>query len=141
MAGSSGTPLAKKLGITPGMTMALRSPSWPYAALPPRLDVIHHFTPRREVPARRLTEARAKMARDGMIRVSWPKTAPKHKSKVTGDTVRRLCLPLGRVDLSVGAADELWSGLAPVIRKELRHMPWRQAPVSSRRRRGRRSPS
>lgn len=136
MAGYSGTPLAKKLGIRPGMKAAVVNPPWPYAetlgidavpeeigadaALPDGLDFLHIFTPFRDELHGRLTEARNRIAPDGMVWVSWPKKASKRFSEVTEDTVREICLPMGLVDIKVCAVDEVWSGLKLVIRKELR---------------------
>ena len=136
MAGYSGTPLAKKLGIRPGMAMAVLNPPWPYAEtlgldaepaqvspdapLPAGLDFLHIFTPFRDELQRRLAEARGRIAPDGMIWVSWPKKASGRSSEVTEDTVREICLPMGLVDIKVCAVDEVWSGLKLVIRKELR---------------------
>ncbi len=136
MAGYSGTPLAKKLGIKPGMKAAVVNPPWPYAdrlgidaapeeigtdtALPGDLGFLHIFTPFRDELQRRLPEARHRIAPDGMVWVSWPKKASKRYSEVTEDTVREICLPMGLVDIKVCAVDEVWSGLKLVIRKELR---------------------
>lgn len=134
--GCSDAPLAKKLGITSGMTTAVLNPPWPYAEtlgldtepaeiavdapLPEGLAFLHIFTPFRDELDRRLAEARRRIAPDGMIWVSWPKKASKRYSEVTEDTVREICLPLGLVDIKVCAVDEVWSGLKLVIRKELR---------------------
>lgn len=136
MAGGSGTPLARKLGIKPGMTMAVVNPPFPYAEtlgldaapvevsagspLPVGLVFLHIFTPFRDELDRRLTEARAGIAPDGMIWVSWPKKASKLYSEVTEDTVREICLPMGLVDTKVCAVNEVWSALKLVLRKELR---------------------
>jgi hypothetical protein len=136
MAGYSGTPLAKKLGVRSGMSMAVLNPPWPYAEtldldaapetvaeaepLPGGLDFLHVFTPFRDELERRLIEARATIAADGAIWVSWPKKASKRYSEITEDTVRDICLPMGLVDIKVCAVDEVWSGLKLVIRKELR---------------------
>lgn len=136
MAGYSGTPLARKLGIRPGMKMAVLNPPWPYAEtlgldvkpaeiapdapLPSGLDFLHIFMPFRDELHARLTEARHRIASDGMIWASWPKKASKRCSEVTEDTVREICLPLGLVDIKACAVDEVWSGLKLVIRKELR---------------------
>jgi hypothetical protein len=135
-AGYSGTPLAKKLGIKGGLSMAVLNPPWPYAAtlgldvpvpqiaadgpLPPDLDFLHIFTPFRSELARRLAEARDALAPTGMVWVSWPKKSSGVPSEVTEDRVRELCLPIGLVDVKVCAVDEVWSGLKLVIRKELR---------------------
>jgi hypothetical protein len=136
MAGYSGTPLARKLGIKPGMKAAIINPPFPYAetlgidaapeeigpdaALPKGLAFLHIFTPFHDELHRRLSEARARITPDGMIWVSWPKKASKRYSEVTEDTVREICVPIGLVDVKVCAVDEIWSGLKLVIRKALR---------------------
>ncbi|MDH5529781.1 MAG: DUF3052 domain-containing protein [Paracoccaceae bacterium] len=136
MAGYSGTPLIRKLGLKPGMTAVVLNPPWPYAetlghasgirelgpdaTLPAGLDFIHIFTPFHDELQTALTNARSALAPAGMIWVSWPKKATKLYSEITEDTVRELCLPMGLVDIKVCAVDEIWSGLKLVIRKELR---------------------
>ena len=52
--------------------------------------------------------------------MSWPKKSSGIPSEVTEDTVRKIALPLGLVDIKVCAVDETWSGLKLVIRKEHR---------------------
>jgi hypothetical protein len=49
-----------------------------------------------------------------------PKKASRVPTTVTEDTVRELALPLRFVDVKVCAVSEVWSGLKPVVRKELR---------------------
>jgi hypothetical protein len=55
-----------------------------------------------------------------MVWVSWPKKAAKVATDITEDTIRKLALPMGYVDVKVCAVDETWSGLKLVIRKALR---------------------
>ena len=55
-----------------------------------------------------------------MIWLSWPKQASGVVTDVTEDTIRKVALPKGLVDVKVCAVDEVWSGLKLVIRKELR---------------------
>ena len=55
-----------------------------------------------------------------MVWVSWPKKAAKMDTDITEDTIRKLALPMGFVDVKVCAVDEVWSGLKLVVRKELR---------------------
>ena len=134
MAGYSGTPLPKKLGIEPGTRLALVGAPRGYLALlgplpagarrlsctADDLDLIHLFTREAADLQRRLRALLPKIAADGMIWVSWPKKASKVPTDITEDTVRRLALPLGLVDVKVCAVDEVWSGLKLVIRKENR---------------------
>lgn len=131
-AGYSGTPLAKKLGLAPGMT------AW-FHALPesvraeiaeagfteceepaPGLHYAHLFTTKRAELEAWLAALRHTIAPAGMIWISWPKKAAKVPTDVTEDTVRAVAYPLGFVDLKVCAVDAVWSGLKLVIRKELR---------------------
>lgn len=134
MAGYSGTPLAKKLGIKAGSrVLAAGAPDSYRAALEPlpesvtfakkladSVDVIHVFATRRAKLASALAEYRRAMRADASLWVSWPKKAAKVATDITEDTVREVALPLGLVDVKVCAVDDVWSGLKLVIRKELR---------------------
>ena len=134
MAGYSGTPLAKKLGIKPeGRVWApgaprgykkLVSPLPAGAKLVSRagheLDVVHFFTKSRRELASKLPGLIPRIQRDGAIWVSWPKKASKVETDVTEDLIRTLALPLRLVDVKVCAVDETSSGLKLVIRKHLR---------------------
>ncbi len=140
--GYSGTPLAKKLGLKPGMTVMVVGFSGDYSelvapvpdgvrildegpvAIAPgsdsAVDVLHLFTNSRDELFRVLDEARGVIKQDGMIWVSWYKKAAKLPTEITEDTIRDAALPMGLVDVKVCAVDEKWSGLKLVIRKELR---------------------
>lgn len=134
MAGYSGTPLAKKLGIEPGVrVLTVGAPSqysaWlgtlaEAATLSPRLrgkvDIVHVFTTEKKKLTSVLPGAYERIAPNGMIWVSWPKRSAKVATDVTEDTVREVALPLGLVDVKVCAVSEVWSGLKLVIRRELR---------------------
>ena len=134
MAGYSGTPLAKKLGIQAGTSVFAHGAPGSYRAslepLPesvrfvsaatPSTDIAHVFTTERQELARMLKSLRATLAPDAALWVSWPKKASKVKTDITEDTVRELALPLGFVDIKVCAVDDVWSGLKLVVRKELR---------------------
>ncbi len=134
MAGYSGTPLAKKLGIKAGSRVRpggapanyaeLLAPLPDDVVLSPRLrrdvDVCHLFTKSARELERALPRLLERIHPDGAIWVSWPKRASGVATDVTEDTVRRLALPLGLVDIKVCAVDETWSGLKLVIRRELR---------------------
>jgi hypothetical protein len=134
IAGYSGTPLAKKLGIESGMRVrAVGAPTtYPriVAALPEgvilqsrltsRTQLVHHFTRSRAELALALRRYRDRLADDAVVWVSWPKKSSGVPSTVTEDTVREIALPLGFVDVKVCAVDEVWSGLKLVVRSELR---------------------
>jgi len=132
--GYSGTPLAKKLGITansrvvakhaPGDYRQLLEPIPAGAAfgsvVSPTTDIVHVFTERKAVLKTELALLRSSIKQNGVVWVSWPKKASKRPTDITEDTVRELALPLGFVDVKVCAVSEIWSGLKLVIRKELR---------------------
>ena len=134
MAGYSGTPLAKKLGIKPGTRLlAVNAPADYAALLDPlpenvaflradadELDVVHLFTKTRPELIKLIDRYMTKIKQEGAIWVSWPKKASGIATEVTEDTVREVALPLGLVDIKVCAVDETWSGLKLVIRKENR---------------------
>jgi len=138
MAGYSGTPLAKKLGIKPGSAIFLIAAPGHYdellAPLPEGVkrarkiddaDIAHFFETSRARMEKDLRAAVPKMQQDAAIWISWPKKAAKLATDITEDTVRAVALPLGLVDIKVCAVDETWSGLKLVIRKELRKPPRR----------------
>jgi hypothetical protein len=134
MAGYSGTPLAKKLGIKEGHTVAaLAEPNgfrdW-LAPLPDgaRLrksigtepDVVIVFATKRAVLERNLLKAADAVYPDGAVWAAWPKKSSKVPTDITEDTVREIALPRGLVDNKVCAVSEVWSGLRVVWRRELR---------------------
>jgi hypothetical protein len=134
MAGYSGTPLVKKLGIKAGSRIFAEPASSGYAKLlgplpadakfMPTLtadtDIIHLFVRKKSDLAKALKSFRARIRDEAAIWVSWPKKASKMPTDITEDTIRAVALPLGFVDVKVCAVDEVWSGLKLVIRKEQR---------------------
>ncbi|HKX26857.1 MAG TPA: DUF3052 domain-containing protein [Blastocatellia bacterium] len=134
MAGYSGTPLARKLGIKDGFHLCVANAPADYVALlsplpsgvtistkgSKEIDLWHFFTISAEELRRRLPVMMSQIKSDGMIWVSWPKRASKVRTDVTEDLIRDVALPLGLVDIKVCAVDEVWSGLKLVIRKENR---------------------
>ncbi|PYE25152.1 hypothetical protein C8J32_104105 [Rhizobium sp. PP-CC-3A-592] len=139
--GYSGTPLPKKLGFKPGMTVAFialpdslaelpasveftacdRFPSWEaMRAAAGIYDAIHAFTIMKAEIESELSGLQDWITPDGMIWVSWPKKASKVKTDVTEDVVRAAALDLDLVDVKVAAIDAIWSGLKLVIRKDRR---------------------
>lgn len=132
--GYSGTPLAKKLGIKPPLTLvAVGAPreyrSW-LGALPAgarivsragtRLQAAHLFVTKRSVLKKNLATFRKQLEQAGFVWVSWPKKASKVETDITEDVIREEALPLGFVDIKVCAVSEVWSGLKLVIRKSER---------------------
>ena len=133
MAGYSGTPLAKKLGLKDDLTVLLSGAPDSYrksldapqsvrfvTKLSGDVDLVQIFTARRAQLADALTRYRQTLAPDAIVWVSWPKKSSKVPTDITEDTVREVALPLGFVDVKVCAVDEVWSGLKLVVRKELR---------------------
>ncbi len=134
MAGYSGTPLAKKLGIGIGAEVLPLNPPGNYEELldplpdevnfvemlTPATDVVHLFTASRAELSRILAAYRTTIRPDAALWVSWPKKSSKVPTDITEDVIRDVCLPLGWVDVKVCAVDETWSGLKLVIRKERR---------------------
>lgn len=133
-AGYSGTPLARKLGLKPGMSVRLlAAPEAYWDLFGPgveelelvRLDVdggdetkaafTHLFARRLETLQERFARARAGMAEAGMVWASWPKKSSGAESEVGRAEVMAAGKAEGLVDVKVCAVDETWSGLKFVI--------------------------
>ncbi len=135
MAGYSGTPLAKKLGIREGFTVAAVGPApadlgaklepmpagvqWRQQARAPLDLALAFFTARDEI-GRRWPALTSAVGPEGTIWVAWPKKASGIVTDLTEDVFRVELLPTGWVDTKVCAIDETWGGLKFVLRKELR---------------------
>jgi hypothetical protein len=135
VAGYSGTPLPKKLGIKPGSRVALvgapdgfldstLQPLPDEVELRARargpLDVIVLFTKRRAELERRFDRLAAALDRAGALWVAWPKGTSGVATDLNESIVRDVALPKGLVDTKVAAIDDVWSGLKLVIRLENR---------------------
>jgi hypothetical protein len=134
MAGYSGTPLNKKLGIKPGFCIyAKNAPTAYIQMLQPlpgniqllkrigsNMDMVHVFFTEKEEILGELSQMLKHIKADGMIWASWPKKSAKLPTNITEDIIRNAALTLGLVDIKVCAVDEIWSALKLVIRKELR---------------------
>ena len=134
MAGYSGTPLPKKLGITEGKRFAVRSAPTGFAdtlgELPPGaewksqvrpgLDVVIAFFTGRAVLAAKWPTLTAAVTPNGTVWVAWPKRASGVPTDITEDVLREELLPSGWVDNKVCAIDDTWSGLRFALRRELR---------------------
>jgi hypothetical protein len=130
VAGYSGTPLARKLGIKEGHRVAFPSAPEEFAGLlgelPPGvevrsrargpLDVIVFFTKRRAELERRLPALRGALDPAGGLWIAWPKRASGVETDMTEDVARDLGYANSLVDNKVCAIDETWSGLRLVIR-------------------------
>jgi DUF3052 family protein len=134
MAGYSQTPLAKKLGIKPGASVALEAapPGWAVPDLPegvvtvaggePADVIVAFFRESAELPDR-LPDLARRIFPAGGLWLAWPRRAGGHDSDITESGLRDLALPLGVVDNKVAAIDEDWSGLRVVWRVERRSGP------------------
>jgi len=135
VAGYSGTPLPKKLGIKEGARLALVAAPDGFAEstlapLPDRvelrprargpLDVIVLFTKSRADLERRFGKLAAALQPAGALWIAWPKRSSGVSTDLTEDVLREVGLPQGLVDTKVCAIDDTWSGLRFVIRKENR---------------------
>lgn len=131
MAGYSGTPLAKKLGIKPTTSVGIVGMLVPSATLTdaaisavgiePFDRLLWFITVADDLRTGCEPQADA-IDTDGAIWVCWPKKTARKiiPSDMTEDIVREVALPLGLVDNKVCAIDDVWSGLQLVWRVELR---------------------
>lgn len=129
MAGYSGTPLAKKLGIKDGFKIAImHEPDHYYSLfadmpsdvdiqhnLKSKLDFIHYFVKDAEQLGNDIVKLRDSIQKNGMIWISWPKQSSKVPTDITEDVIRDIALKNGLVDIKVCAVDNVWSALKLVI--------------------------
>ena len=127
MAGYSGTPLVKKIGIKPGHRLAVLNPPKGFdkelAPLPDGvtngnaapLDVAILFAPNQAVLKSELSKVKKKLAPAGMLWIAWPKMASGVATDLREDNVREIGLAAGLVDIKVCAVNDVWSGLKFVI--------------------------
>jgi hypothetical protein len=141
MAGYSGTPLARKLGIKADHRVALVAapPSFPalLGELPPGVllqqdakgkepfDVILFFARSLEELRRRFAELAERLVPTGGLWVAWPKKASGVVTDLSENPARDIGLAAGLVDNKVCAVDETWSGLRFVYRLKDRPQPVR----------------
>jgi hypothetical protein len=130
-AGYSGTPLAKKLGITEGATLALvNAPTrWPID-LPSdvavkrgaggHVDVAVAFFTGAATLEKRLDALGAMIFPAGGLWIAWPKKTSGVATDLSDNAVRAAALPRGLVDNKVCALDATWSALRLVWRRENR---------------------
>jgi hypothetical protein len=131
--GYSGKPVWQKLGLTPALRVLLRGAPADYTQVvglreadvtraPPRgaFDFAHVFATSAKTLHGELAALSIRLPAQGVMWVSWPKKAAKVATDITEDTVREIALPMGLVDVKVGAIDEVWSGLKLVWRREHR---------------------
>jgi hypothetical protein len=130
MAGYSGTPLPRKLGIKEGHRLVtLNAPEGFDATLGElpdgvsvrtsargTADVVVSFHERRAELARRMPKLRALMDPAAGLWIAWPKRSSGVPTDLTENIVRELALENALVDNKVCAIDATWSGLRLVIR-------------------------
>jgi len=130
MAGYSGTPLPKKLGVKENQRIALLNEPLNFhqqlgplpetteivKRLSAPLDLVILFVDREKELAKQFPVLAKKLSSSGMIWVAWPKKSSGVPTDLIFDNVQRIGLATGLVDVKICAIDEVWSGLKFVIR-------------------------
>jgi hypothetical protein len=124
VAGYSGTPLARKLGIKDdSRVLVLGAPDgFEIEGVPSgrslrgQADVILSFHTERRNLERRMPQLREHMEPACRLWIGWPKRASRMPTDLTEDVVREIAYANRLVDNKVAAIDEVWSGLQLVIR-------------------------
>jgi CheY-like chemotaxis protein len=131
LAGYSGTPLPKKLGIKPECKIMLIGPPAGFKELVGELpDSARYISKRADasdliiwfVKSQRELEAEIRdvaslIAPQGGLWICWPKKTSGIKSDLSENWVRHIGLASGLVDYKVCAIDQIWSGLKFARRK------------------------
>lgn len=132
MAGYSGTPLPKKLGMKDGARVALVDAPGDFARTlgepPPGvtfvpaaeggLDVVVSFVTTEEELAGRFVALKALLKPAGGLWIAWPKRIRGATGGLSEGVIRDIGLAAGLVDNKACAIDERWSGLRFVYRRE-----------------------
>ena len=130
MAGYSGKPLAKKLGIKERFRVAFPNAPAGFAhsldgmargvcvLATPRapMDLIVLFVRSMRELRRAFPRHAALLAPAGMLWIAWPKQASGVVTDVDENVVRAIGLEAGLVDVKICAIDDTWSGLKFVMR-------------------------
>jgi hypothetical protein len=122
MAGYSGTPLAKKLSLKPGLSYwPIDGPDSLFTELGSKdqihlredgpADVVHMFVVWRSELLAKIPSLIQGTNPTGFFWISWPKKASKLPTDITEDVLRELILTSGWVDVKVCAIDAVWSAL------------------------------
>jgi hypothetical protein len=132
-AGYSGKPIWQKLGLSAETRVLVRGAPSAYAAIvglraseltlaPTRgaFDLAHVFATSAKTLDAEIDALAKRLPASGVLWVSWPKKSAKVATDITEDTVRKIALPLGLVDVKVCAIDAVWSGLKLVWRRDRR---------------------
>jgi hypothetical protein len=127
VAGYSGTPLVRKLGIAPGQLVLVDGSdfdlSWPDDVVVHRrvvrsvaYDVVLCFCANRERLERRWPVLHPLTTPAGALWIMWPKKSSGVATDLNENVIRDYVLVNGRVDVKVCAVDATWSALKNVIR-------------------------
>ena len=130
MAGYSGTPLVKKIGIKPNHRLLFQNAPAGFAKdlgeLPEGatqagngkalIDVAVLFVKSAAELEREFDRISRRLQSAGMLWVGWPKKSSGVATDLTEGVVQKIGLAHGLVDVKVCAIDETWSGLKFVIR-------------------------
>lgn len=131
IAGDSGTPLPRKLGVVPGSRLALiHAPDGIDGLLAPLpdgvqvrrtargpVDVGVAFFTRAARMRREIARLRGIIVVDGGLWLAWPKQTSGVPTDLGFDVVQRTGLDVGLVDNKVAAIDATWSSLRFVVRR------------------------
>ncbi len=129
MAGYSKRTLVDKLGIKPGMEMAIINAPDGYDKIIGKLplntkvatsafgteDFIHIFLIDKSNMEKSIPALRRNLKSNGMLWVSWPKGKQKSPDALNENMIREVALKNKLVDVKVCAVDDYWSGLKLVI--------------------------
>jgi hypothetical protein len=129
MAGYSGTPLVKKLGIKAGFNVVfVNAPAGFADGLRLPADVVVNRTTRELVDfallfvksekelKQKFSHLTTKLKPSGMLWIAWPKKSSGVVTDLSFTNVQLIGLDAGLVDTKICAVDETWSGLKFVIR-------------------------
>lgn len=129
MAGYSGTPLGKKLGLKENFRcVAVEAPDKYFDWISPLpadvkfmrtgkdLDFVHIFVKDLKTFSRQFVAWKKLLKKDGMMWISWPKRSAKVPTDLDENIIREFGLKNGLVDVKVCAVDDTWSGLKFVYR-------------------------
>ena len=129
MAGYSGTPLVRKLGIKEGFRIALVNAPENFrqelglsekvsvaTRLVKPLDLILLFSDAEKSLKKDFGGLAAKLKSNGMLWVAWPKKSSGVPTDLSFDKVQRVGLEQGLVDVKICAVNDVWSGLKFVYR-------------------------
>jgi hypothetical protein len=127
IAGYSGTPLLKKLGLKENLSVMLIDEPENYFALlendiskqfckkNQRPDFIHLFVKTKKDFESEMRKLKFLIKPTTVIWVSWYKKTAKISTDITEDVIRNYALQNDLVDIKVCAVSDVWSGLKLVV--------------------------